>query len=62
MVSVLFCLINSEVQFQLGKFFTDRGLGFGGGAAGDRHHSMAMTQYTVRTDREFITHLVYSIK
>lgn len=47
-MSILFCLINSEVQFQLGKFMGDHGIGGVGGAASGRSHSLAMTQYTVR--------------
>eukprot|EP00094_Tigriopus_californicus_P014063 TCALIF_13619-PA protein Name:"Similar to VIPR1 Vasoactive intestinal polypeptide receptor (Meleagris gallopavo)" AED:0.12 eAED:0.15 QI:73/0.75/0.6/1/0.5/0.2/5/0/230 len=42
-IAILFCLINSEVSFQLKKFFGDH--------IDTRHQSMAMTQYTVRTTR-----------
>ena len=42
-VSILFCLINNEVIFQVKKFFADR-TGFG---QGGRHPSLALTQYTV---------------
>ncbi|TRY80555.1 hypothetical protein TCAL_13618, partial [Tigriopus californicus] len=37
-IAILFCLINSEVSFQLKKFFGDH--------IDTRHQSMAMTQYT----------------
>ena len=61
-VSILFCLVNSEVRFQLRKFSADRlpqwvtanlGRAFGAGGAGangrfgNTTQSMAMTQYTV---------------
>ncbi len=45
MVSVLFCLTNSEVATQLGRFFGDR-LGMPG--LRERQQSVALTQYTVR--------------